>query len=274
MATAGATEVRRGSRERAPRPTPRGLESLTDLAFPAAAAVLGGAAVACGAVLAMRRLLGGFGPAPAGTAWFVTAAGIALVALADLPARHGAGIVAPLVARVGLLLGVAAVTLPPHAGDWASIAAVMLAAGVAVMPPPTARRPRPRRRARAVEPPTRRVSTPPAAAPTSARREDRVPGRLLQRLERYETGSGGDCLRGRVHLAIAAGSRQAHAHVGFCPAFGETPSVRVTTEYDGVDAIVSAAEVLPWGVRVECRLGEPAEEPLEIPVDVLAQASR
>jgi hypothetical protein len=36
--------------------------------------------------------------------------------------------------------------------------------------------------------------------------------------------------------------------------------------------VVSAAEVLPWGVRVECRLAEPAEEPVEIPVDLVAEA--
>jgi hypothetical protein len=35
-----------------------------------------------------------------------------------------------------------------------------------------------------------------------------------------------------------------------------------------VEALVSAAEVLPWGMRVECRLDEPAEEAFEIPVDV------
>jgi len=38
--------------------------------------------------------------------------------------------------------------------------------------------------------------------------------------------------------------------------------------------VVTAAEVLPWGVRIECRLSEPAEEPLEIPVDLLATVSR
>ena len=37
---------------------------------------------------------------------------------------------------------------------------------------------------------------------------------------------------------------------------------------------VTAAEVLPWGVRIECRLSEPAEEPLEIPVDLVAKSSR
>jgi hypothetical protein len=41
-----------------------------------------------------------------------------------------------------------------------------------------------------------------------------------------------------------------------------------------VEAVVTAAEILPWGVRIDCRLSEPADEPLEIPVDVAAQAAR
>ena len=50
------------------------------------------------------------------------------------------------------------------------------------------------------------------------------------------------------------------------------PTVQVTTDYDGVEATVSAAEVLPWGVRVECRLAEPADEAIEIPIDLRVQA--
>jgi hypothetical protein len=41
---------------------------------------------------------------------------------------------------------------------------------------------------------------------------------------------------------------------------------------DGVEAVVSVAEVVPWGARIECRLDEPAEEAIEIPVDLFAQA--
>jgi hypothetical protein len=70
---------------------------------------------------------------------------------------------------------------------------------------------------------------------------------------------------------VPAGARAAAGHIGFCPAFAETPDVEVTTSYDGVEVTVAAAEVLPWGVRVECRLAEPAEEPLEISVDILAR---
>jgi hypothetical protein len=95
-----------------------------------------------------------------------------------------------------------------------------------------------------------------------------VPGHLRQRFTRYDTPAGTDCLRGRINVEIAAGARTAHGHVGFCPAFEVTPAVEVTTDYDGVEATVAAAEVLPWGVRVEVRLAEPAEEPLEIPVDL------
>jgi len=77
-----------------------------------------------------------------------------------------------------------------------------------------------------------------------------------------------------VRLSIPAGGKATHAHVGVCPAFAATPLVQVSTEYDGVEAVVTAAEVLPWGVRIECRLSEPAEEPLEIPVDLVAKSSR
>ncbi|MCE9631317.1 MAG: hypothetical protein K8S94_11475 [Planctomycetia bacterium] len=240
----------------------------------AVAALIGGAAVACGVVLAVRRLSGGFGVADSAVAWLVTGAGIALVAVADQSSRRGGGVFGSVAARCGLVLGVVAVALPPRAGDWASILAVMAAAAVAVVRMPSGVTPR-----RTAVPPTRTApqthrDRPPRLSPAPVRRDDQVPGRLLQRLERFESPSGADCLRGRLHLALPAGSRAAHAHVGFCPSFTETPTVRVTTEYDGVEAVVSAAEVLPWGIRVECRLTEPAEEPLEIPIDVFVQASR
>jgi hypothetical protein len=50
------------------------------------------------------------------------------------------------------------------------------------------------------------------------------------------------------------------------------PEVKVETPYDGVEATVTAAEIVPWGVRIECRLAEPAEEPIMIPVLVRATA--
>jgi hypothetical protein len=84
---------------------------------------------------------------------------------------------------------------------------------------------------------------------------------------------GSECIRGRLHVTVAAGARSGAGHVGFCPPLPSAPTVQVSTDYDAVEAIVTAAEVLPWGVRVECRLDEPTEEPLDIPVDLAARAS-
>ncbi len=278
-AIGGGHMARGGPRLRSPRTSagrPQAFaaarQPLVAMLPPVAAAVIGTVAVACGVVLAVRRLSGGFEVTDSAAAWLVAAAGITLVAIADQSCRHVGGVLGSVAARCGLVLGVVAVALPPSRGDWASMLAVLAAIAVAVVRMPIAAPPRASKTAPARRiPPTHR-SRPLRRRDGHVRREEEEPGRLLQRLERFESPTGADCLRGRLNLALPAGSRAAHAHVGFCPSFAETPSVRVTTEYDGVEAVVTAAEVLPWGVRVECRLTEPAEEPLEIPIDVFVQA--
>jgi hypothetical protein len=113
-----------------------------------------------------------------------------------------------------------------------------------------------------------RITQPAAAVPRAA---IGCPGHLIQRFERYEL-DGLDCLQGTLTLTVLEGSRTAHGHVGFCPSFRQIPQVEASTSYDGVEAIVTAAEIVPWGVRIECRLDEPTDEPIEIPVDVIARA--
>jgi hypothetical protein len=195
-------------------------------------------------------------------------AGALLVFGSDLATGLSAGRACPLAARIGMLLGVVALAVPPAPGiaSWAA-SGFALAATAAVWLKPLSGAsvswPAPRRWRPAV-----------AAAVTSRRprrRRRRLPGSLRQRYERYELPTGGGCVRGRLAIAVPAGARAAAGHIGFCPAFTETPDVEVTTSYDGVEVTVAAAEVLPWGVRVECRLAEPAEEPLEISVDILAR---
>lgn len=274
MAIPSASPTRPGLRSRAAgiRPGRGRRDPVVLLADRLAAAAAAGAA-AGGVALAARRLAGGFVDPSSAAAWLVVAVGVALVALSDASASLGTGGGrAPLLARVGLACGVIAVALPPRAGDWTTWLALAVAL-VAVTAPRAARGTsgRRRREVRAVVPATRPVSSPEPNGP----RGPAVPGgRLLQRLERFEHPPGVDCVRGRVQVEIPAGAKAAHGHVGFCPAFSQTPSVTVTTDYDGVEAVVSAAELLPWGVRVEVRLAEPAEETLEIPVDVTAQAPR
>jgi len=99
--------------------------------------------------------------------------------------------------------------------------------------------------------------------------------RLVQRIERYERqaadGSVVEAAIGRVVVRFAEGSRTAVAHVGFCPPFAATPRVAASNACDGVEVDVAAAEVLPWGVRIECRLEEPSEEPLDVDVEIVAE---
>jgi hypothetical protein len=93
-----------------------------------------------------------------------------------------------------------------------------------------------------------------------------VPGILQQRFERYVLPDERmECIRGTLHLAVVSGSRLVTGHVGFCPPFHHLPMLEVGTACE-------AAEVLPWGARIECRLDEPADETILIPVDVYARA--
>jgi len=96
---------------------------------------------------------------------------------------------------------------------------------------------------------------------------------FLQQQTRRRTAAGEERVSGTVVVSFAVGDRIAIAHVGFCPPFPETPSVQLTTAYDELDAVVIPGEVLPWGIRVECRLEEAAEDPFDIPVDFVATAA-
>ena len=273
------------------RPTSLGLGRVVGLSLAAALACVGG-------MLMLRRLAGGFAVTPGPTvSWAVAIVGGMLVMATDLAARLGEESWPRWLARAGLALAAVAV-MPLGAGlPWPArmlgLAAVGLALVIATPGVPSLRWPkslgRVRRRGAAgvrepaadpdgnVEGGDGRAVSPAVgpgvkpAASEAAGWPAAAPAGFRQRLERFEAADGADCLRGQVMLPIAAGSRVGHAHVGFCPPFTSTPMVEVGTECDFVEVAVTVAEVLPWGVRVECRLSEPAEEPLEIPIDLLAR---
>jgi hypothetical protein len=96
---------------------------------------------------------------------------------------------------------------------------------------------------------------------------------FLQQQIRRRTPAGGECIKGTVLVSFRTGDRVAVAHVGFCPPFQETPTVQLSTAYDEMDAAVAPGEILPWGIRVECRLEEAAEDPFDIPIDYVATAT-
>lgn len=261
----------------------------------AAAAALSLAVAAAGATLLGRRLTGGFAAVPTAVVpWAIAATGIPLVLAVQAAARLGGERWPEWLARLGLAAGAVAVAPlvapPAWPGRIIGLAGTAVTLLVALRPtggwrPPRLAGLRPsrlrddpqpwdaERRGLAAKPEVAPLAGRPAAAGVEQHLGGAwpaPPGGFRQRFERYETATGEDCIRGEVMLPIAAGSRTGHAHVGFCPSFATLPAVEVTTECDFVEAEVTAAEVLPWGVRVECRLSEPAEEPLAIPVAIRA----
>lgn len=278
------------------RRSPDGTPGLVAQGAAALAASLGIAMAVAGAMLLVRRLGGGFAASPSpAIPWAVAVAGIPLVLVVEAATRLSKDRWPVGLARGGLVAAalavaplVATVAWPTRAAGLAGTAVALIAAlgPVAGWRPPRLRGFRPASRAGGEA-----ESTPAAdgggrlgdesrgfaGGLLPADRQPRVsdwstalPDGFRQRLERYETPAGEDCVRGQVMLSVAAGSRTGHAHVGFCPAFATLPVVEVTTDCDFVEADVAAAEILPWGIRVECRLSEPAEEPLEIPVAIRA----
>lgn len=192
------------------------------------------------------------------------------------------GLSAGVVAVVAVVAAAAVLVLrwgsgaidPRSAGGIAAVSGstlVLTAAAIAALRPLRPRFPSRAGRDPQVEPPAsaeRAVSPLPSPSPW--------PGsRLVQRIERYERqtsdGSVAEAAAGRVVVRFAEGSRSAVAHVGFCPPFAATPRITVSNACDGVEVDVTAAEVLPWGVRIECRLEEPSEEPLDVDVEIVAK---
>jgi hypothetical protein len=265
------------------------------------AAALAVAVAAAGATLLMRRLSGGFAAVPsAAVPWAVAIAGIPLVIAVEAAARLAGERWPAGLARAGLVAAAMAVAPLTATAAWPTRAIGLIGTTVALIAalrpvagwrPP--RLPGFRRAGRpggdqSATPATdggglggeeRNRSFPSGPMRSSAFAEPSsgggdwpavLPAGFRQRLERYDTPAGEDCVRGQVMISVPSGSRTGHAHVGFCPAFATLPAVEVTTDCDFVEAEVAAAEILPWGVRVECRLSEPAEEPLEIPVAIRA----
>lgn len=237
---------------------------------------------ACGLLVAGRRLAGAFAmlPGPWEFAILLGGGGAVLVMTA-LACRIGMARAAFVLACCGFAATVLAVGLPADRGSWtgsptplvacAAAAAALLAPACSIPATPLSRTlSRPLSRPRSTPP------APPAPSHHHVRRtrsrRSPPPGRLSQRQERYVLPSGAECIRGRIQLEVPAGARGVHGHLGFCPAFGAMPEVIVETPYDGVEATVTAAEIVPWGVRIECRLAEQAEEPIVIPVLVRATA--
>jgi MFS family permease len=88
--------------------------------------------------------------------------------------------------------------------------------------------------------------------------EEREPeADVLQQLTLRGTAEGGQELSGWLRVSLEAGQRTASLHVAFCPAFDNVPIVQAEP-VSGPPCRIKAAQVLPYGARLEVKLDDPA----------------
>lgn len=86
---------------------------------------------------------------------------------------------------------------------------------------------------------------------------------VMQQLTRGRTARGADVLSGWLRAPLEAGQRTASVHVAFCPPFSAAP--RATVEQrDGPKARIKTVQLLPYGVRFDLKLADPATESTDV----------
>ncbi len=91
-----------------------------------------------------------------------------------------------------------------------------------------------------------------------------------QWLVRRREPDGGEAIEGWLRTGFVAGQRHAMAHLAICPPMATTP-VCYAEASDGPPAQVKVGQVLPYGLRLEIKLDEAAEEPCEVLVEFSIQ---
>jgi hypothetical protein len=102
--------------------------------------------------------------------------------------------------------------------------------------------------------------TPRPAESPGEEREPSEPGAdVLQQLTLRASAEGGQELSGWLRVPLTAGQRTGSLHVAFCPTFNDVPSVQAEP-VSGPDCRIKAAQVLPYGARLDFKLDQPARQ--------------
>jgi hypothetical protein len=88
---------------------------------------------------------------------------------------------------------------------------------------------------------------------------------ITQQLLRRQDAAG-EVIEGWVRVDFAASQRHAAAHVAICPPLERVPEC-FAEQTDGPSARLKIAQVLPYGVRFELKLDEPAAQPASVHVE-------
>jgi hypothetical protein len=91
-----------------------------------------------------------------------------------------------------------------------------------------------------------------------------------QSLLRRREPDGGETIEGWVRVPFESGQRHANAHLALCPALAATPACYAEPS-DGPPCRVKVGQVLPYGVRLEIKLDETAQEPCVVLVEFSIQ---
>lgn len=95
---------------------------------------------------------------------------------------------------------------------------------------------------------------------------------VFQQLTRRQLAEGGEEIAGWLRAVFAAGQRTENVHVAFCPPFSVMPQLTVR-QIDGPPARMKTAQLLPFGVRIDLKLPEPAEEDTSVLLEFNARTN-
>ena len=214
----------------------------------AVAALLAVAAV----FIAARRLAGALAT-PLGPFPLLAAGGLlaGLAQIARVPAQRGRPWAAGALISLAMAAIAASLSLPGSRaiallGFWAVIVGEELWAWRSMLPAGRSNSPLPP----AVELPAGDDSIGELEPPEPA-------ADVLQQLTLRATTEGGAELSGWLRIRLAAGQRTGSLHVAFCPSFGQVPEVQAEP-VSGPDCRIKAAQVLPYGARLDIKLDAPA----------------
>ncbi len=89
---------------------------------------------------------------------------------------------------------------------------------------------------------------------------------VSQRLVRRRLADGSETMEGWIRAELAPAQRHAAAHVAICPPFASVAEC-FAEPVDGPSSQVKVAQMLPYGVRFEIKLDDPAEEATSVTIE-------
>jgi hypothetical protein len=233
---------------------------------------LAGTLFFCGVWLLVRRMSGSLAvPLDSGMLLAVGVCGVVSAATARLLWRRTsdegtdpARLVRDLLPTVALVLLATAAAVPgsPTAAVillWLIIAAEEIAAAW------FARWPRGRREQRSIAAPRRSGDRSDSRQPRQAAGEldFDLANDIRQRQTRQRITDGKELVHGTLRSGFVTGQRTAIEHLVFCPMLAAIPQIGALA-VDEADCTVRATHVYRYGARLEIRLREPCEEPIEV----------